>query len=141
MSDLVVTCPKYFWADWIAEGDPAGTPESGQEWDFGFGTVAKPPIAPGERLYIVCWGRLRGYAPVVRVAGGPGGWAIVRRGGAVAVTVDQEIKGFRGWRRPWWDRAIEVPFDRWKCAGVPPRMVEQIVRAGLPAGNIFRGVA
>lgn len=25
MVDLVGTCPKDFWEEWIAEGDPAGT--------------------------------------------------------------------------------------------------------------------
>ena len=27
MSDLVGTCPKDFWLEWIAEGDAAGEPE------------------------------------------------------------------------------------------------------------------
>ena len=34
MGDLVGTCPKDFWHEWIAEGDPAGTPESGQTWGW-----------------------------------------------------------------------------------------------------------
>jgi hypothetical protein len=66
MSDLVVTCPKGFWLEWIAEGDPAGTPWSGTEWGWYMGG-RRPDIAPGDRLYIVAWGKLRGYAPVTRL--------------------------------------------------------------------------
>jgi len=32
MTDLVVTVPKDFWPDWIAEGDAVGEPETGTEW-------------------------------------------------------------------------------------------------------------
>ncbi len=126
MSDLVVTVPKWFWPEWIAEGDAAGDPPTGQEWDFGFGTHARPPIQPGERLNVVAHERLRGYAPVVRVDGCRLGWAIVRAGGAVACTIDERIKGFRGWRRPWWRRVEERPFPDWKTADVPPAMVRRI---------------
>ena len=28
--DLVVTVPKWFWFDWIAEGDAVGEPETGE---------------------------------------------------------------------------------------------------------------
>src|ERR1043165_7938103 len=102
MTDLVVTVPRWFWRDWIEEGDAAGSPETGEEWDFGFRSWSRPEINPGERLYIVAWDRLRGYAPVVRVAGERGDWRIVRRGGAVAMTIPATIPGFRGWRAPWW---------------------------------------
>jgi hypothetical protein len=67
MSDLVVTVPKDFWLEWIDEGDAAGSVESGEEWGFFVG-YRRPDIIPGERLYVVAWGRLRGYAPVTRVA-------------------------------------------------------------------------
>ncbi len=120
MADLVVTVPKWFWHDWIAEGDAAGQPASGEEWGFGFSRLQRPGIEPGERLYIVAHGRLRGYAPVTRVVGGGGGgWTICREGGAVAVTIDEPIAGFRGWRRRWWDTAAERPFPDWQTAGVP----------------------
>lgn len=117
MADLVVTVPKWFWPAWIAEGDAVGEPESGEEWGFFLGG-ARPPVEPGERLYIVAHGLLRGYAPVVRVVRDGERWAIGRRGGAVAVTIDETIKGFRGWRRRWWDPALELPFPDWKTRGV-----------------------
>lgn len=122
MSDLVVTCPMGFWPEWIAEGDAVGDPYTGQEWGWYMNT-SRPDIAPGERLYVVAHGQLRGYAPVTRLIG-PGDadrhhtaewkWCICRRGDAVAITVDQPIPGFRGWRRRWWDREIERPFPEWR---------------------------
>jgi hypothetical protein len=138
MADLVVTCPKGFWAEWLAEGDPAGVPWSGQEWGWYIGG-RRPPIEPGDRLYVVAWDRLRGYAPVTRLMGlsyevTPHGdwvearsitasdrWCICRRGDAVAVTVPEIIPGFRGWRRPWWPREAEAPFaGDWMTEGVTP---------------------
>jgi hypothetical protein len=113
MTDLVVTCPKEFFLDWIAEGDAAGDPYTGEEWGWYIGGYP-PPIAAGDRLYVVAWGKLRGYAPVTRLASTGHKWVICRRGGAVAVTINEQIKGFRGWRRPWWQRADEVPFPDWK---------------------------
>jgi hypothetical protein len=117
MSDLVVTVPKGIWLEWLSEGDAVGEPETGEEWGFFLGG-GRPPIAPGERLYIVAWGRLRGYAPVTRLAPTDRGWAICRRGGAVAVTIGQPIPGFRGFRKRWWERAAELPFPEWMTAGV-----------------------
>lgn len=148
MADLVVTCPRGFFAEWIAEGDPAGTPWSGEEWGWFVGR--RPDIVPGDRLYVVAVGRLRGYAPVTAVRGlsfdpvhGASGakgvyvdldqhprewrngvlsekavsqWCICRQGNAVAITIDQVIPGFRGCRRRWWDRDLELPFGDWKVA-------------------------
>lgn len=108
MSDVVVTCPKWFWWDWIAEGDAAGEPWTGEEWAFHLG--GRPPkITAGERVYIVCRDLLRGYAPLVRlkIDHDGGGYSLIRRGGAVAVTIPQAIGGFRGFRYRWWDYAIE----------------------------------
>lgn len=115
--DLVVTVPKWFWPEWIAEGDAAGEPTSGEEWGFYLGG-AQPPVEPGERLYIVAHGLLRGYAPVTRVVRHDFKWVICRRGNAVAVTIDAPIPGFRGWRKRWWDVADEHPFPAWKTCGV-----------------------
>jgi len=206
MTDLVVTVPRNLWAEWIEEGDAVGEPETGEEWGFFLGHN-RPPILPGERLYIVAHDRLRGYAPVTRVAFYPdpcekhsytahvaarspsieqirellaeaqahcdgatallctdaldttmptihrlrcrdeigrliappakdpacaccqlevgterpwidgrlvtGRWAIGRKGGAVAVTIPDQIRGFRGFRPPWWDREQERPFPGW----------------------------
>ncbi len=124
MSDLVVTVPKDFWPDWIAEGDAVDEAETGTEWSFYVG-ARKPSIRNGERLYIVACGRLRGYAPVTRVAlARRGQWAICRRGGAVACTIDQEIRGFQGFRQPWWRRSDEMPFPGWQIVGVPLPMLD-----------------
>ena len=113
MSDVVVTVPKELWGDWIAEGDAVGEPESGEEGGFFLGG-AKPPCLPGDRCYIVAHGKVRGYAPVVRVARTEYGWAICRKGGAVAATIEQPIVGFRGWRPVWWSRDDERPFPDWR---------------------------
>lgn len=114
--DLVVTVPKPLWYVWIDEGDAAGSPESGEEWGFYVG--GRPTIGPGDRLYIVAWGRVRGYAPVTRTEPSGRGWMIGRKGCAVAVTIPEAVPGFRGWRRRWWEREAEVPFPDWRDAGV-----------------------
>lgn len=116
--DMVVTCPKDFYTRWIAEGDAAGEPYTGEEWGWFMGGRHRPAIIPGDRLYVVAWGQLRGYAPVTRLAQTDRGFAICRRGGAVAVTIEQPIKGFQGWRYRWWDLELERPFADWKTAGV-----------------------
>lgn len=114
MSDLVVTVPLSFGLTrWIDEGDAAGEPWSGELWDFGIGG-GRPDIEPGERVYIVYNRKLRGYAPLVALEGGQRRWFLVRGGGAVAVTIDEPIIGFRGWRRRWWDRADEKYFTGWQ---------------------------
>lgn len=115
MADLVVTVPRDLWTDWIDEGDAVGEPETGEEWGFFVGH-RKPPIGPGDRLYIVAHDRLRGYAPVTRLAEIEGRWAIGRQGGAVAVTIDERIKGFRGYHKRWWSREDERPFPDWRTA-------------------------
>lgn len=117
MADLVVTCPKDFFVEWIAEGDAAGEPNTGEEWGWFMGGT-KPDVAPGDRLYVVAWGQLRGYAPVTRLERVGEQWVICRRGDAVAVTIPMPIKGFQGWRRRFWDRELERPFPNWKTAGV-----------------------
>ena len=113
--DLVGTCPKDFWEKWIAEGDPAGTPESGEEWGWYTRDRKAGTIAAGERFYVVAHGRLRGWAPVTRVqADSDGEYVICRMGGAVACTIDQPIPGFRGLRKVWWSRDQEMPFPNWR---------------------------
>jgi hypothetical protein len=109
MPDLVGTCPKDFWDEWLTEGDAAGLPESGEEWGWFAEHSFRSLIKPGERFYVVAHGKLRGYALVTAVRGG----AIIRKGGAVAVTIDQPIPGFRGLRKRWWDRDIERAFPDW----------------------------
>lgn len=114
--NLVVTVPKWFWPEWIAEGDPAGAPPSGTEWGF-FMRGNKPPIGAGDRLYIVAHNKLRGYSPVTRLGRtdeqSPR-WVICREGGAVAVTITSPIKGFQGFRKVWWKPEDEIPFPDWR---------------------------
>jgi hypothetical protein len=115
MADVVVTVPRSFGLDtWIEEGDPAGEQWSGEEWHFYLGG-SPPKIAPGERVYVVYNNKLRGYAPLVRIEHtGPFSYALVRHGGAVAVTVDEPIRGFRGFRYRWWDHSVERAFPEWQ---------------------------
>lgn len=129
--DVVVTVPRRFGLDaWIAEGDAVGEPWSGTEWHFYLG--GHPPVMlPGDRVYVVFNGAIRGYSPLVRIErNGRGSFALVRHGGAVAVTIPEEVRGFRGWRYRWWDRAAEIPFPEWRDpnATEAPRAVPE--RAG-----------
>lgn len=127
--DVVVTVPKGKWEEWLTEGDLADGTEAPADWEglseygYTFGAGAHvPDIQIGERLYVVAHGKLRGYAPLreidtenpERFGGQPGGFALVRRGGAVAVTVGLDIRGFQGWRYRWWNTAAEVPFPEWR---------------------------
>ena len=126
MVDLVGTCPKDFWHEWIAEGDAAGDPETGEEWGWWTEHSFITKIQPGDRFYVVAHGRLRGWAPVTRVhrpmmrEGG----AICRKGGGVACTIPEPIPGFRGLRVRWWPREAEIPFPDWKIVAKVPRSVK-----------------
>lgn len=111
MTDLVGTCPKDFWLEWIAEGDAVGEPESGEEWGWFTQHSYRTLIEPGDRFYVVAHGRLRGYSLVTAIWGG----AIVRKGGAVACTIIQPVPGFRGLRKRWWPRSTEYPFPGWRA--------------------------
>lgn len=122
--DVVVTVPKSFGlAAWIAEGDAAGEPWSGQEWHFYLG--GHPPrMQPGDRVYVVYNNVVRGYAPLVRIdrrfgEGFDGRYALVRHGGAVAVTIPEIVRGFRGWRYRWWRYEDEMPFPDWRDPDAP----------------------
>jgi hypothetical protein len=130
MSDVVVTVPKTFQYGgfrglkaWCAEGDCAGeAQDSGELWDYSTWGV-RPDIRPGERVYIVCEDRLRGYAPLVELdfierRPGQGYVVLLRKGGAVAVTIPDRITGFRGWRYRWWKREDEIPFPDWRTTDV-----------------------
>jgi hypothetical protein len=121
MPDVVVTVPKTFeyaglcgLAAWAAEGDLPGEEWSGLESHFYMGG-APPTIKLGERVYVVCEGRVRGYAPLVGVERyGPGRFALVRRGGAVAVTIQESVRGFQGFRYRFWEYEDEIPFPDWR---------------------------
>lgn len=116
MSDCVVTVPQRLWQPWIAEGDLPGQ-EAEYESHFWIPRPI-PTILPGERVYVVAFGALRGYAPLVRVerscALNPGRACLLREGGAVALSIPRSIVGFQGYRYRWWDRAEELPFPNWK---------------------------
>lgn len=122
MSDVVVTVPINVTIPeepglrgldaWCAEGDAAGEQASGFLWRFTT-SGGLPNITPGERVYIVCEDRLRGYAPLVKLRC-DGGVHLIRGGGAVAVTIPGKLVGFRGWRYRWWDRSMEEPFPEWR---------------------------
>ena len=123
VADVLVTVPKSFGLDtWIEEGDLPGESWSGEEWHFYLGGRC-PKIQPGERVYILYDGLLRGYAPLVRIEntvyqGRMGhrhsGYALVRHNDAVAVTIDEHIKGFRGFRYRWWKYEQERSFPEWQ---------------------------
>lgn len=137
MSDLVVTVPQNFWAEWILEGDAAGDAPTGETWGFTVGP-RRPPVDPGERLYIVAHNRLRGYAPVTKVERVGSTWCIGREAGAVAVTIPKIIKGFRGWQKRSWAIEDEVPFDHWEFSDVPPPIAIQVLirRYHPPVGEL-----
>ncbi len=116
--DIVVTVPKSFGLDtWIAEGDLPGDEWSGNEYHFYLGKCT-PNIKPGERVYVFYNGKLRGYAPLVRIDRYTRGIGLVRHGGAVAVTIDETVLGFRGFRYRWWEREIETLFPDWQNLNV-----------------------
>jgi hypothetical protein len=69
MTDVVVTVPKRLWTEWIEEGDLPGDEDSGDTYAFSLWGVP-PTIDPGERVYVVAHGKLRGYAPLVAITHG-----------------------------------------------------------------------
>ena len=112
--DLVGTCPKDFYEEWVAEGDAAGEAYTGEEWGWYTRSPLAARIRLGDRFYVVAHGKLRGWAPVTRVLMGNGNYCIARRGDAVACTVPFPIPGFRGLRQRWWNKEIEQPFENWR---------------------------
>jgi len=113
--DVVVTVPKLLWGEWIGEG---GLPGDSDDNEYHFWVVAPPKIHLAERVYIVAHGKLRGYAPLVRCENycqlRIDRACLVRRNGAVPVTINQTIMGFRGYRYRWWEYADETPFPEWQ---------------------------
>lgn len=129
MSDIVVTVPKRLWQAWIAEGDLPGQ-EAEYESHFWIGQgFPSGMFKPGDRVYIVAFDRLRGYAPLVGTEQmcrlNPRMACLIREGGAVAVTIDEPIRGFQGWRKRWWDRERERPYPDWQTDNVTPPSARQ----------------
>lgn len=120
--NIVVTVPKALWVDWVLEGDAPGLEWTGTDYHFWIARRGLPAIRAGERVYIVSHGRLRGYAPLVRLEPQcsirPDRACLLRRGDAVACTIDAPIPGFRGWKYAWWSPTIEHSFENWMWEGV-----------------------
>lgn len=117
--DLVGTCPRRFWTTWLDEGSCAGDADSGVEYAWWTKSKAVLKLQRGDRLYVVAAGKLRGWAPVVRIiqqedSQGRPIFGVCRKGGAVACTIEQDIPGFRGLRKRFWERSQEIPFPDWK---------------------------
>jgi hypothetical protein len=116
MSDVVVTVPRRLWSEWLDEGSLPGEPDTGDTFHFWLAGPL-PDIQIGSRVYIVAHGRLRGYAPLVAIERRcrlrPSVGCLVRRGGAVAITIGRPIRGFRGFRYRWWEREEEIAFPNW----------------------------
>jgi hypothetical protein len=130
VSDCVVTVPQRLWGEWLDEGDLPGEPDTGDTFHFWLASPL-PEMQPGERVYIVAHGRLRGYAPLVAIERRcrlrPSVGCLVRRGGAVAVTIDRPIRGFQGFRYVDWDRSEEHEFPDWRTAGLPAEPRQELL--------------
>lgn len=152
--DVVVTISQSVWLSWLAEGDLPGESQT-NEWALYYGTGGgrrkpSPPsnLRPGDRVYVIAWGVLRGYAPLLRIEDTTHGYALVRGADAVACTVpdpDRNIgmalvmPGFQGVRYRWWERDDEVPFPDWQTRGLPRRIAVDVERlARLRADPVRR---
>lgn len=118
MADVVVCVPRARWRDWLGEGSLPGQSAAVQRFGFYVKTDERPPVEPGDRVYVISWDRLRGYAPLVSCDVAAEGWTLIRAGNAVACTLPEETKSFPGWRVRWWEHAAEVPFPDWQTANV-----------------------
>ena len=159
MPDVVVCVPKRLWIAWLAEGTLAGEPcpiDIEYHW---FGGSTMPQIAQGERVYIAAHGRLRGYAPLVRLETRAEAlkrwcaqknpalpapalwwwpyakWALVRHGSAMAVTIPEPIRGIPGWRYRFWQREDERPFPDWRELTAAPQQPFPKTREGECRGS------
>lgn len=110
----MVTVPAPRWREWLDEGDLPGDPPSGRRYAFYVGARGMVNVEPGDRVYVVALGRVRGFAPLLYAYYTAGGLALIRGGGAEAVTIEQRVPGFRGFRYRWWDREAERPFPSWR---------------------------
>lgn len=88
MNDVVARVSRANWPAWLAEGDLAGAPWSGRE--HALVVAGWPSIDPGERVYVVVRGLVRGWAPLIRaermLVQDVRRTALIRGGGACAST-------------------------------------------------------
>lgn len=141
--DIVVTVPKNFrfgdkrgLAAWLDEGDAPGSDweDDGENYHVYTTHGPKPDIKPGERVYVVCEGRLVGYAPLAAMeftnkSGTSRQWGmieLIRAGGAVACTLRGPVVGFRGWRKRWWNYEDEIPLDLSPWMTIAPKEVSPL---------------
>ncbi len=117
MADLVVSVPRARWREWLSEGSLAGERATGT-YGFALGRCERPPVEPGDRIYICAWDRIRGYAPLERLDQDENGYTLIRAGDAVAMTIPGPVRGFPGWKVRWWPRDTEVPFPEWQTENV-----------------------
>lgn len=124
--DVVARVPKTAWLNWLAEGDWPGEPAT-ERWGFSVGRPVTKAYATAERCYVVAWGQVRGYAPLVSPEGNEVA-AFVRGGGAVAMTVPGLVLpgGQWNWMYRGWRRAEEVPFPDWATAGLPDKLAADV---------------
>lgn len=146
--DVVVTVPQHLWDDWLDEGDLADGPQEwpcsfcllnhardpnspcevcggaarlragATDWHFYLGGHPPQTMPEGGRVYVVAYGRLRGFAPLTRIETYRDGFAFVRRGGAQSCTIREPVRGFQGWRWRWWSRGEELAFPGWQHEGI-----------------------
>jgi transcriptional regulator with XRE-family HTH domain len=141
VADLVVVVAYNHWAAWLKEGDPAVVPpdkpvKTKRRHALYLGTH-EPVITPGERVYIVSHGRLRGYAPLIAIEKkGPAYYAI-RGGGAVAVTLPRSLYLTHPIERTW-SLAEEIPFPQWREPSGEFHGIDRVIREAREALDLTR---
>ena len=127
--DIVVTVPAKLWFSWLCEGDLPGDPlEEREEWAF-YTTTPPRSAFPGQRIYVVAHGFLRGYSDLVATKGK----AFIRSGPGVACTLFENgapkpMRGFQGWRYATWEReeVREWEGEEWASYGLEPKLADDV---------------
>ena len=114
MTAIVVTVARDNWPAFLAEHGP-GTSRGRQHVFHLFGD--RPPISPGDTLYVVSHGRLRCALMLELIVPHHGGWQLVASL-LRAVTLPGFVQGFPDWRRCWWRDIDELPFPSWRTEAV-----------------------
>ena len=122
--DLVATVRQGEWAGWVREQLeelPCGRLPDGTslQWLWCSRARMMESVVRGNRLYIVSEGRLRCRAEIYRTYRGADGWiCCLRRGDLEPVTIDNNVRGFRGLRKRFWPLEIERPCPDWQGAAL-----------------------